>query len=107
MRTKIHRIATLLKAVMLAYREVVYDMDITDITSKDGMFRFIQINHKGNNCLHRVHAPFPTNITTNPEHKEVALLFEQGTAAMALLSRLTKKLLMGTVPVFTPRLLIY
>ncbi|KAJ5992457.1 hypothetical protein N7451_008181 [Penicillium sp. IBT 35674x] len=95
LRTKIHRIATLLKAVMLAYREVVYDMDITDITSKDGMFRFVQISHTGNNCLHRVHAPFPNNITTNSEHKEVALLFEQGTAAMALLSRLTKKLLIG------------
>lgn len=90
---------------MLAYREVVYDMDITDITSKEGMFRFIQISHKGHNCLHRVHAPFPNNIT-KPEHQEVALLFNQGSAAMALLSRLTKRLLMGKVPV-TTHLLLY
>ena len=102
LRTKIHRVATLLKAVMLAYREVVYDMDITDITSKEGMFRFIQISHKGHNCLHRVHAPFPNNITSNLEHKEVALLFNQGTAAMALLSRLTKRLLIGKIPLYLP-----
>ncbi|KAJ6110510.1 hypothetical protein N7486_002745 [Penicillium sp. IBT 16267x] len=95
LRTKLRRIATLLKAAMLAYREIVYDMDITDIESNEGLFRFIQISHKGHNCLHRVHAPFPNNITTNPQHKEVALLFNQGTAAMALLSRLTKRLLIG------------
>ncbi|KAJ5649580.1 uncharacterized protein N7484_003303 [Penicillium longicatenatum] len=95
LRRKLLRVATLLKACMLAYREVVYVMDLTDLRSKDEVYRYIEVNHTGTKCLHRVHAPFSTTLTPKPEHAEVALLFNQGTAAMHLFSRLTKKLFEG------------
>lgn len=90
-RKKLLRTANILKAALLTYREVVYDVDLTKIQFQDGVL-----------CLHQNQRPittrskrglFPVHLTTNIDHKEAALANNQCTTAMALLGRLTQKLL--------------
>ena len=92
-RKKLLRTANILKAALLAYREVVYDIDLTKIEFQDGVL-----------CLHQnirtittqsKRGLFPAHLTANIDHKEAALANNQCTTAMALLGRLTKKLLGG------------
>lgn len=92
-RKKILRTANILKASLLTYREVVYDIDLTKIELQDGVL-----------CLHQnqrtittqsKRGPFPAHLTANIEHKEAALANNQCTTAMALLGPLTRKLLKG------------
>jgi len=92
-RKKLLRTANILKAALLTYREVVYDVDLTKIEFQDGVL-----------CLHQNQRPittrskrglFPVHLTTNIDHKEAALANNQCTTAMALLGRLTRKLLEG------------
>ncbi|CZR53705.1 uncharacterized protein PAC_03585 [Phialocephala subalpina] len=92
-RRKLLRTASILKAALLTYEEVVYDVDLTKIELQDGVL-----------CLHQnlrsitaraKRGPFPSHLTTNVEHKEAALANNQCTTAMALLGRLTRKLLGG------------
>ncbi|KAF4624578.1 hypothetical protein G7Y89_g13592 [Cudoniella acicularis] len=81
------------EAALLTYREVVYDIDLTKIKFQDGVL-----------CLYQNQRPitarskrglFPGHLTTNIEHREAALANNQCTTAMALLGRLTRKLLEG------------
>lgn len=92
-RKKLLRTANILKAALLTYREVVYDVDLTKIQFQNGVL-----------CLHQNQRPittrskrglFQVHLTTNIDHKEAALANNQCTTAMALLSRLTQKLLEG------------
>ena len=92
-RKKLLRTANILKAALLTYREVVYDIDLTKIQFQDGVL-----------CLHQNQRSittrskrglFPVHLTTNIDHKEAALANNQCTTAMALLGRLTQKLLEG------------
>lgn len=92
-RKKLLRTANILKAALLTYREVLYDMDLTKIEFQDGVL-----------CLYQNQRPitarserglFPSHLTTDIEHKEAALANNQCTTAMALLGRLTRKLLEG------------
>ena len=92
-RKKLLRAANILKAALLTYREVVYDIDLTKIQLQDGVL-----------CLHQNQRAitarskrglFPVHLTTNVDHKEAALANNQCTTAMALLGRLTQKLLKG------------
>ena len=92
-RKKLLRAANILKAALLIYREIVYDVDLTRIQFQDGVL-----------CLHQNQRPitarskrglFPVHLTTNIDHKEAALANNQCTTAMALLGRLTRKLLEG------------
>jgi len=92
-RRKLLRAATILKAALLTYREVVYDVDLTKIEFQDGVL-----------CLHQKQRSltarskrglFPAHLTTNTEHKEAALAKDQCATAMILLGRLTRKLLKG------------
>ncbi|EHK50487.1 uncharacterized protein TrAtP1_007597 [Trichoderma atroviride] len=89
-RIALHRAAKILKTALLAYREMVYDLNLTHIESKDGILRLHQIpKTRPMRCV------FPGHLTNNIEHKEAALLVNQCTTAMVLLGRLTRKLLSG------------
>jgi hypothetical protein len=92
-RKKLLRTANILKAALLTYREVVYDVDLTKIKLQDRVL-----------CLYQNQRPitarskrglFPGHLTTNIEHRGAALANNQCTTAMALLGRLTRKLLEG------------
>ena len=74
----------------------MYDVDLTKIELQDGVL-----------CLYQNQRPitarskrglFPGHLTTNIEHREAALANNQCTTAMALLGRLTRKLLEGETP---------
>jgi hypothetical protein len=95
-RKKLLRTANLLKAALLTYREVVYDIDLIKIELQGDVL-----------CLHQnlrsisaraKRGPFPGHLTTNIQHREAALANNQCTMAMALLGRLTRKLLKGETP---------
>jgi MYND finger len=92
-RKKLLRTANILRAALLTYREVVYDIDLTKIEIQDGILYLYQnqrpITARSKRGL------FPGHLTTNIEHKEAALANNQCTTAMALLGRLTRKLLNG------------
>lgn len=94
-RKKLLRAASILKAALLIYREADYDIDLTKIDFQDGVL-----------CLHQKQTlvtarskrgPFPSHINACIEHKEAALAHNQCTTAMALLGRLTRKLLAGEI----------
>ncbi|CAG8888172.1 unnamed protein product [Penicillium egyptiacum] len=87
------RAAQVLKAAMLAYREIVYDVDLTQIDYRDGVLYLHQNQRSASSQSKR--GPFPNHMTDNIEHKEAALVKSQSTAAMALLGPFTRKLLRG------------
>ncbi|CAI7643443.1 unnamed protein product [Penicillium crustosum] len=89
------RAAQVLKAAMLAYRETVYDVDLTKIEYRDGALYLHQSQRSVSSQSKR--GPFPNHLTDNIDHKEAALVKSQSTAATALLGPLTRKLL-GGVP---------
>ena len=71
----------------------MYDVDLTKIEFQDGVL-----------CLYQNQRPittrskrglFPGHLTTNMDYKQAALANNQCTTAMALLGRLTRKLLEG------------
>ncbi|KAF5614163.1 zinc finger MYND-type [Fusarium subglutinans] len=87
------RAATILRAALLTYREILYDIDLTKIEAKDGMLYLYQ-NQRA--VTSRVKwGPFPDHLTSNAEHREAALTINQCTMATALLSRLTRNFLTG------------
>jgi len=92
-RKKLFRTANILKAALLTYREVEYDIDLTKIELQNEVLylhqnqRFISARAK--------RGLFPEHLTTNIEHRKAALANNQCTMAMALLGRLTRKLLEG------------
>jgi hypothetical protein len=92
-RKKILRTAKILRAALLTYGELVYDVDLTKIELQDGVLCLYQNQRPFNARSKRGH--FPRDLTTNIDHKEAALANNQCTTAMALLGRLTRKLLKG------------
>jgi hypothetical protein len=92
-RKKLLRTANILKAAILTYREVVYDVDLTKIEFNEGVLCLYQ-NRRAITALAK-RGLFPDHLTTNIEYKEAALANNQCTTAMALLGPLTRKLLQG------------
>ncbi|KAF2688905.1 hypothetical protein K458DRAFT_293675 [Lentithecium fluviatile CBS 122367] len=90
-RKKLLRAAHILKASLLTYREVDFDIDLTKIEFQDGILRLYQ-NQRAITARSK-RGPFPAHLTANIEYKEAALANNQCTTAMALLGRLTRKLL--------------
>ncbi|CVL02064.1 uncharacterized protein FMAN_08184 [Fusarium mangiferae] len=87
------RAANILRAALLTYREMLYDIDLTKIEAKDGILYLYQ-NQRA--VTSRVKwRPFPNHLTSNTQHREAALTVNQCTMATAILSRLTRKLLTG------------
>ncbi|KAK2743509.1 hypothetical protein FQN57_004806 [Myotisia sp. PD_48] len=92
-RKKLLRAALILKAALLTYREVLFDIELTNIKFQDGV---LYLHQKQRPVTARsIRRPFPENLTTVIEHREAALAINQCTTAMALLGRLTRKLLAG------------
>ncbi|PYI33528.1 hypothetical protein BP00DRAFT_338745 [Aspergillus indologenus CBS 114.80] len=89
-RTRLHRAAQILKTALLTYRATLYDIALTKIDLRDGTLYLHQTARDPGTRL-----PFPEHLTTNPEEREAALCVNQCTAAMALLSGMTRKLLAG------------
>jgi hypothetical protein len=73
----------------------VYDVDLTKIEFKDGILYLYQKQRAITGPSKR--GLFPIHLTTNIKHREAALANNQCTTAMALLSRLTRKLLAGEI----------
>jgi hypothetical protein len=89
-RKVLFRGARLLKVVILTYREVLYDIYITRVEFSEG---YLQIHQKLRSIRTRSRrGPFPSEMATGLENKEVILALNQCTTAMALLVRLTRKL---------------
>lgn len=94
-RRKLLRAALVFKKAFLTYREVIYDIQLTKIEFQDGVLHLHQKQrHIAAPCIR---GPFPDHLTTNAEHREAALAFNQCTAAMSLLGRLVQKLLAGNI----------
>ncbi|KAJ5774381.1 hypothetical protein N7457_009277 [Penicillium paradoxum] len=92
-RKMLLRAAWLLKAAILAYKEIVYDVDLTKVEFKDGVLSLHQ-NPRPISSGPK-HAPFPAHMFNSIEHKEAALVHNQCTAATALLGPLTRRILRG------------
>ncbi|KAL2825784.1 hypothetical protein BDW59DRAFT_161455 [Aspergillus cavernicola] len=90
-RRKLHRTAIVLKAAVLTYRAVNYDIDLTKLELRDGVLLLHHRPRASTDSTKR--APFPSNLTDNIEYKEAALTVNQCTAANALSGRLARKLL--------------
>lgn len=94
-RKKLLRTAKILKAALLTYREVMYDVDLIKVELQDGVLYLHQ--HQRPITAQSKRSLFPNHLTTNINHKEAALANNQCTLGMALLGRLTRKLLKGTM----------
>ncbi|RAL03368.1 zinc finger MYND domain-containing protein [Aspergillus ibericus CBS 121593] len=92
-RRKLLRTALILKAALLTYREMVYDIPLTKIERRDGTLYLHQRPRAPTTVFQP--GPFPDHLTTHVEHREAALTVNQCTLAMALLGPLTRKLLAG------------
>ncbi|KAH7148026.1 hypothetical protein DER46DRAFT_616107 [Fusarium sp. MPI-SDFR-AT-0072] len=92
-RKKLFRAANILRAALLTYREVRYDINLTKVEAKDGMLYLYQ--NQRTVTSHVKWGPFPNDLTSNVQHREAALTMNQCTTATALLGRLTRKLLTG------------
>jgi hypothetical protein len=92
-RWNLLRAATILKDILLAYRECAFDRDIIGIEFKDGVPR-LQPNPQTHPDRGH-HGPFPDYLTSNTEFKEAALVNDQISLAMAPLGPLIRHLLAG------------
>ncbi|KAJ7208708.1 hypothetical protein B0H12DRAFT_1242978 [Mycena haematopus] len=87
-RRKLLRAATMLRAVLLTYRETFFDIPLAKIELRDGVLYLYR--HPSRDISPK---PFPRDLTANVAHKEAALTHNQCTMAHALLGPLTRKLL--------------
>ena len=92
-RLKLLRAARLLKAVLLAYRECVFDLDVSKIELSDGVLQLHQRLRLAS--ARKPYMPFPSGLTSSLGHREAALANNQCTTALALFGRLAKNLLSG------------
>ncbi|PYH92235.1 hypothetical protein BO71DRAFT_457857 [Aspergillus ellipticus CBS 707.79] len=92
-RKKLVRVALILKTVLLAYREIMYDVSLDSVDFRDGTLYLHRVQNPGS--LLSTHCRFPRRLTTNPEHKEAALIANRYTLALSLLFQLTQRLLEG------------
>jgi hypothetical protein len=88
---KLLRIATILKATLLAYRECAFDVVIDKIDFREGVLCLHQGPKQNRPFLTR----FPNDLTANIEYRAAALANNQCTLAMALLGPLARQLLAG------------
>ncbi|KAF5262391.1 hypothetical protein FOXYS1_6891 [Fusarium oxysporum] len=83
----------LLKAALLAYKEVVYDIHLTKIEHDEDSGTLVLI-HTPNRIERHL---FPSHLTRIENHKEAALLVNQCTMSISLLGPMTRGLLAGIV----------
>ncbi|KAH6668648.1 hypothetical protein F5X68DRAFT_52683 [Plectosphaerella plurivora] len=87
-RKKLLRAATLLKKALLTYRTVLYDLHLNKVELDGDILWLHQTPSR-----RPMRGLFPEHVTANPDHREAALAANQCTASMALLGRMTRKLL--------------
>jgi len=85
------RTAKLLKAALLAYKEVVYDIHVTKIEHDEDSGTLVLI-HTPNRIERHL---FPSHLIRIENHKEAALLVNQCTMSISLLGPMTRGLLAG------------
>lgn len=90
-RKTLLRAAQILKAALLTYRKTTYDIDLTGVHYEGGVLWLHQNLRLASTRCKR--GPFPNHLVANPQHKEAVLAHNSCTTAMALLGRLTRKLL--------------
>lgn len=92
-RKNLLRIAKLLKATLLKYREVVFDLDFSEMEFKDGVLYL----HRSQPSLNTVpkRSRFPDHLTNDSAHKEAALTLNQCSMAMSLSGPMSRRLLQG------------
>ncbi|KAI0122593.1 hypothetical protein F4814DRAFT_446532 [Daldinia grandis] len=94
-RKSLLRIAQLLKTTLLAYRECVYDLPLTEVKYEEGTL-LLQLDPM--NIPYRPwQVPFPNDVQISPQHKEAVLATNQCTTAQCLLGPLARYLLEGIV----------
>lgn len=76
-RKKPLRAATILQEALLAYRDILYDIDLTKIERKNGMPYLYQ--RQRSVTAHVKRGPFPNHLTSSVQHKEAALIINQCT----------------------------
>ncbi|KAK8134764.1 hypothetical protein PG984_006776 [Apiospora sp. TS-2023a] len=90
-RRTLLRVARLLKAVLLAYRECVFDLDLSKVELNDGV---LQLHQKPRPAAAlKQYRLFPSELTESLDYKEAALVHNQSMTALALFARLAKKIL--------------
>ncbi|KAG9507891.1 hypothetical protein J7337_001447 [Fusarium musae] len=92
-RKTLLRTAELLKAALLAYKEVVYDIHVTRIEHDEDNGTLV-LTHTPNRIERH---PFPSHLTGIEDHKQAALLVNQCTMAISLLGPMARGLLAGIV----------
>lgn len=92
-RKKLLRAAKILKAALMTYRETSYDIDLTSVKYEDGVLWLQQ--KRRSISIRCKRGPFPNHLVDSVQHKEAILAHNSCTTAMALLGRLTRKLLKG------------
>ncbi|KAL3417690.1 set domain-containing protein 5 [Phlyctema vagabunda] len=94
-RKKLLRIASILKATILAYRECAYDLDIERIEFRrdEGV---LLLHHRSQIALdYPLYIPFPQLVATEDIHREAALAWNQCTLSVGLFRPLARYLLEG------------
>ncbi|KAF5231996.1 hypothetical protein FANTH_13181 [Fusarium anthophilum] len=93
-RKTLLRTAKLLKAALLAYKEVVYDIHVTRI-KHDEVNGTLVLTHTPNRIERH---PFPNHLTSIEDHKQAALLVNQCTMSISLLGPMARGLLAESSP---------
>ncbi|PWY90782.1 hypothetical protein BO70DRAFT_410194 [Aspergillus heteromorphus CBS 117.55] len=96
-RSRLLRAALILKRALLAYRETVYDLDLTDMQEQEGA---LYLHHNERDAfVHCPRGPFPRSRLQGYRsyHMGAALTFKQGATSMALLSPLARMLFEGNI----------
>ncbi|KAI8962416.1 hypothetical protein F5Y11DRAFT_365970 [Daldinia sp. FL1419] len=92
-RVSLLRIAKLLKAALLTYRECAYDHPLAEVTHEQDVLQLHMDPQK--RPYYPWYKPFPSDLDISPEDKEVALTSSQCTTAQCLLGPLARYLLEG------------
>ncbi|KAF5685505.1 beclin 1 [Fusarium denticulatum] len=92
-RKTLLRTTKLLKAALLAYKEVVYDIHVTRIEHDEDNGTLVLTHTPNRNERH----PFPSHFTGIEDHKQAALLVNQCTMSISLLGPMARGLLAGIV----------
>jgi hypothetical protein len=92
-RIKLFRAASLLKAALLAFREVTFNPELAKVEFDHGILYL----YRSPEAEPTPYAPFLDHLVKDPDLKEAVLLHDQCTLSMSLLCRLTDKLLSGKI----------
>ena len=85
------KLLKVLKSTLLTFREATYDIDLAKVAFDNGVL-CLYPNRRSVTAQAKCR-PLPSHLTANKEHKEAALAHNSRTTVVALLGRLTRKLL--------------